>query len=213
MRQESANKWIFVLLKQTAMKQKINQALLLICFVTISFAIHAQQEQKPADSKFKFQTEKVLPIKDYGQVYNVPFATDRPDSTMQYKILFEASMEKMDSATKIYEPLDIAARLYNLHVYGGVPQKNLDVVLVIGGFGIPVVMTNEAYKKKFGVDNPNLKILEEMKAAGIKIICCAQAMMKNHIDPSEVNPIITPIFSRLTTVSTYQLKGYAYFRF
>jgi intracellular sulfur oxidation DsrE/DsrF family protein len=199
--------------KHIAMKKTIHQALLIACFATISIAIFGQQEQKPADSKFKFQTQVALPIKDYGQVYNVPFAVDRPDSTMQYKILFEVSMEKIDSATKIYEPLDIAARLYNLHVYGGVPQKNLDVVLVIGGFGIPVVMTNEAYKKKFGVDNPNLKILEEIKAAGIKIICCAQAMMKNHIDPSEVNPIITPIFSRMTSVSTYQLKGYAYFKF
>jgi intracellular sulfur oxidation DsrE/DsrF family protein len=194
------------------MKKSIHQALLIACFAIISISICAQAEKKP-DSKFKFQTEVVLPIKDYGQVYNVPFAADRPDSTMQYKIVFEASMEKIDSASKIYEPLDIVARLYNLHVYGGVPQKNLNVVLVIGGFGIPVVMTNEAYKKKFGVDNPNLKILEEIKAAGIKIICCAQAMMKNHIDPSEVNPIITPIFSRLTSVSTYQLKGYAYFKF
>jgi intracellular sulfur oxidation DsrE/DsrF family protein len=194
------------------MKQKNSRALLLISFIILTSAIHAQQEQKPADAKFKFQTAVTLPIKDYGQVYNVPFATDRPDPTMQYKIIFEASMEKMDTA-KIYEPLEIAARLYNLHVYGGVPQKNLEVVIVIGGLGIPAVMTNEAYKKKFGVDNPNLKILEEINAAGIKIICCAQAMTKHHIEPSDVNPIITPIFSRLTTVSTYQMKGWAYFRF
>ena len=73
-------------------------------------------------------------------------------------------------------------------------------------------MNNEAYKKKYGVENPNLKLLEEMKAAGIKIVGCSQAMMKNSIDPSEVNPNVTPIFSRFTTVSSYQLKGYAYFK-
>src|SRR5258705_5276652 len=99
------------------MKQKINQALLLTCFVTICFAIQAQPEVKPPETKFKFQAETVLPIKDFGQVYNVPFAAERPDSTMKYKIVFEASMEKIDTVSKIYEPLEIAARLYNLHVY------------------------------------------------------------------------------------------------
>jgi intracellular sulfur oxidation DsrE/DsrF family protein len=67
-------------------------------------------------------------------------------------------------------------------------------------------------KKKYGVDNPNLKVLEELKAAGVKIVGCAQAMMKSSIDPTDLNPIIKPIFSRFTTVSSYQLKGYAYFK-
>jgi intracellular sulfur oxidation DsrE/DsrF family protein len=131
---------------------------------------------------------------------------------MQYKIVFETS-EKIDSVSQVYPPLEHIARMYNLHVYGGVPQTNLDVVLVIGGVSIPVVLNNEAYKKKYGVDNPNLKILEQLKTAGIKINGCAQSMMKHSIDPVDVNPIIEPIFSKFTTVSTYQLKGYAYFRF
>jgi intracellular sulfur oxidation DsrE/DsrF family protein len=194
------------------MRSKINRAFLFACFVTMSFAILAQPVQKTIEKKFQTQTEVSLPVKDFGKVYYVPFAEDRPDPNMQYKIVFETS-EKIDSAAQIYPPLEHIARMYNLHVYGGVPQKNLDVVLVIGGVSIPIVLNNEAYKKKFGVDNPNLKILEQLKAAGIKINGCAQSMMKNSIDPSEVNPIITPIFSKFTTVSTYQLKGYAYFKF
>ena len=194
------------------MKQNINRSLLVVCFAMISLIIYAQPQQKSTESKYKFQTEVALPVKDFGKVYNVPFAAERPDSTLQYKIVFEAG-SAMDSASRIYEPLEHCARMYNLHAYGGVPKKNLDVVLVIAGFGIPTAMNNEAYRKRFGVDNPNLKILEEMKAAGVKIVCCAQAMMKNSIDATEINPDITPIFSRFTTVSTYQLKGYAYFRF
>jgi intracellular sulfur oxidation DsrE/DsrF family protein len=192
------------------MKQKIYRLLLIICFASIYFIVQAQQ--KPALKKFQTQTEVALPIKSYGNVYNVPFATDRPDPNMQYKIVFEASADAFDSA-HIYQPLEHLARMYNLHVYGGVLQKNLEVVLVIGGVGIPVIMNNEAYKKRYGVDNPNLKILEELKAAGIRINGCAQATLKNSIDPSEVNPLITIIFSRFTTVSTYQMKGYAYFKF
>ena len=193
------------------MKNKPNQLLLLICFAIISFAVNAQTVQKSDGKKFQLQNEVTLPVKDFGKVYNVPFAEDRPDSTMTYKIVFEAS-QPIDTFSQIYPPLEHVARMYNLHVYGGVPQKNLDVVLVIAGFGIPAAMNNEAYKKKYGVDNPNLKVLEELKAAGVKIVGCAQAMMKNSIDPSDLNPIIKPIFSRFTTVSSYQLKGYAYFK-
>ena len=191
------------------MRNKIYQSLLTLCFIIISIAIHAQPS---ADKKFQTQTEAVLPVKDFGKVYNVPFATDKPNPDMLYKIVYEASVEAFDSS-HIYPPLEYAARMYNLHVYGGVPQKNLDVVLVIGGFGIPAVMNNEAYRKRYGVDNPNLKILEQLKAAGVKINGCAQATLKNLIEPADVIPEVTIIFSRFTTVSMYQMKGYGYFKF
>jgi len=194
------------------MKKTTPPTLLTLFFVIATTALQAQPSQNASDKKFQYQTEVVLPIKDFGKVYNVPFATDRPDPNLQYKIVFEASMQKFDSSL-LYEPLDIAARMYNLHVYGGVPQKNLELVLVIGGEGINVAMRNEEYRKRYGRDNPNLKILEQMKAAGVIIDGCAQAMTKHHIEPAEMNPDVTQIFSRLTTVATYQLKGYAYFRF
>ena len=168
-------------------------------FVTLSFVVEAQ-------------TKKIYPvIKNYGSIFEVPFAGDWPDSLMEYKIIAEAStdMEKPDS---LYTPLDLVARMYNLHVYGGVQQKNLHIDLVIAAKAIFVVMNNEAYKKKYGVENPNLKIIEEMKKAGIKIYACGQSMMKFGIDPTDLNPNIEPIFSRFTTVSTRQLKGYAFFK-
>lgn len=180
--------------------------------IIATISLKAQPSGNVPDKKFQFQTEVALPIKDFGKVYNVPFATDRPDSTMQYKIVFEASMQKFDSSI-LYEPLEIAARMYNLHVYGGVPRKNLEMVLVIGGEGIYTAMNNDAYRKRFGIDNPNIRILGQLNSAGIKINGCAQAMTKHLLDPAQMNTIVTQIFSRLTTVATYQMKGYAYFRF
>jgi len=194
------------------MRKTTIPALLVPFLITVTIALQAQPSQTASEKKFQYQTEVVLPIKDFGKVYNVPFATDRPDPNLQYKIVFEASMQKFDSSL-LYEPLEIAARMYNLHIYGGVPQKNLELVLVIGGEGINAAMNNEEYRKRYGRDNPNLKILGQLKAAGIKIDGCAQAMTKHHIEPAGMNPDVTQIFSRLTTVATYQLKGYAYFRF
>lgn len=196
--------------KPTAMKVILS---LLVVTLMLSFGSRAQVHQASSIISYKTQSEVVLPIKDYGKVFHVPFASDRPDPTMQYRIVFEISGEAYDSA-HLYPPLEYLARMYNLHYYGGVPQKNLDVVLVIGGVAIPAIMTNESYRKKYGVDNPNLKILQQLKDAGIKINGCAQSTLKNGIDPyKEVNPDITLIFSRFTTVSMYQLKGYSYFKF
>lgn len=200
------------MVKLIIMRKIIQPAILLICFVITGIAAYTQYSERASNKKFQTQTEVALPVKDYGKVYNVPFAVDKPDPNMHYKIVFEVSGEPFDSS-HIYPPLEFAARMYNLHVFGGVPQKNMDVVLVIGGFGIPAVMNNEAYKKRYGIDNPNLKLLQQLKDAGIKLNGCAQATLKSLIDPSEVIPEVNVIFSRFTTVSMYQMKGYGYFKF
>ncbi|MEO7307853.1 MAG: DsrE family protein [Ferruginibacter sp.] len=194
------------------MGKKTFMALCTLCFITMNMGAQAQTAQATPEKKFQTQTAVALPVKDFGKVYNVPFATDKPDPNLQYKIIFEAGGEAMDSSV-LYPPLEHLARMYNLHVYGGVPQKNLHVVLMIAGVGILVAMNNEAYRKRYGIDNPNIRILSQLKAAGIKINGCAQAMTKNKIEPADMNPDVNMVFSRFTTVSTYQMKGYAYFKF
>ena len=62
------------------------------------------------------------------------------------------------------------------------------------------------------MDNPNLKIIEEMTKAGIKIHACGQSIMLTGIDPTTVNPNIDVVVSRFTTVSDRQMKGYAFFK-
>lgn len=157
--------------------------------------------------------QKINPVfKDSGFIWDVPFAIDKPDPSLHYKIVVEAGSAPENPA-ELYEPLDHIARMYNLHVYGGVPKENLEVAVVLFSSSIDIILKNEAYKKKYGVDNPNIKILEELKNAGIKILACGQSMMKNEINPKEVNPHVIPGISRFTTVSTLQMMGYAFFKF
>jgi intracellular sulfur oxidation DsrE/DsrF family protein len=151
-------------------------------------------------------------IKSYGPVYDVPFAIEKPDPSLDYKIVAEMG-EKNEKPAELYPALSHAARMYNLHVHEGVPQNKLHIADVIWGEAIFIVLNNEAYKKKYGVDNPNLKIIEEMKKAGIKIIACGQSIMKFNIAPNEINPDVTIATSRFTAVSTLQMKGYAFFKY
>jgi len=163
------------------------------------FFVHGQAKLFPA-------------IKDYGGVYDVPFAKDRPDSSIQYKIIIEAGAA-IEKPEEVYSPLEHISRMYNLHIYGGIPQKNLHVELVIFGPSVAVVLNDAAYKKKFGMDNPNLKIIEEMTKAGIKIHACGQSVMLTGLDLATINPNIDVVVSRFTTVSSRQMEGYAFFKF
>lgn len=172
--------------------------LLIECCLILSF-IHGQTKLNPV-------------ITDYGSMYEVPNAKDKPDPSMQYKIIIESAAPN-EKPEKLYEPLEHISRMYNLHVYNGVPQKNLHVELVIFGPSVAILLNNEAYKKKFGVDNPNLKAIEEMTQAGIQIHACGQSVMLTGIDPATVNPNVDVVVSRFTTVSDRQMKGYAFFKF
>ena len=151
-------------------------------------------------------------IKEYGGVYDVPFAEKMPDPTLQYKIIVDVG-EKNEKPAELFAPFEHIARMYNLHVYGGVPQKNLDVAVALHSEAIFMTLNNEAYKKKFGVDNPNIKILSELKEAGVKLFGCGQAIERNNIPKEDINQDITVALSRFTVVSEYQMKGYAFFKY
>src|SRR5688572_13332110 len=113
------------------------------------------------------QGKAVYPvIKNFGPVFEVPFTAGRPDADTDYKIVVdcgEAAGKPIEKPGEMYAPLQHVARMYNLHIYGGVKQQNLHMAVAIWGDPITIVMNNEAYKKKYGVDNPNLKIISELK--------------------------------------------------
>ncbi|MEL6559150.1 MAG: DsrE family protein [Bacteroidota bacterium] len=177
------------------MKQLLTIALLLI-------TIHIADAQ-----------ERVNPIiKNYGGIYEIPEATVTPNSELQYKIVVDAKTgadDESDFAFALYN----SARMINLHAAGGVQKENLKVVLAIHGGATYSILKNEVYKKKFGVDNPNIGLIRELKAAGVKLVVCGQSLIGRKVDPEDILSEIEIGTSMLTTVSTYQLSGYAVFQF
>jgi len=160
-----------------------------------------------------FAQSKVSPVvKNFGGIFEIPYAEEKPDPTLDYKIIVEvvSNTEKYDS---INWPLFNVARLINLHVMGGVPKEKIQVVVIIHGAAAMTVMNNEAYKARYGVDNPNLKLYQELQQAGIKMFVCGQSLIARKIDRFKMVPKVKIATSALTTLTTYQLKGYAMLRF
>ena len=147
-------------------------------------------------------------IKNYGAVFSVPFAQEKPDTKLNYKILIDitGATAKPDS---LNDALDAAARIINLHILGGVDVKKLHVVIVVHNAASFSLLNNEAFQQKYHIDNPNAALITALHDAGAKIFLCGQTMMKRKIEQKALLPEVVPALSAMTTLTTYQLKGYA----
>lgn len=156
-----------------------------------------------------FAQDKVNPIiKDFGAVYEIPDAVEKPDPKLNYKILVDLVMASSKPDT-INLGIEAACTLLNLHGVGGVPKEKLKMVIAVHNAAGFTVLNNEAYRARYRVDNPNLPMIKALQDAGVKIVVCGQTLKKRGIDPSTLAPGISVATSALTTITTYQLKGYA----
>ncbi|MEN9299430.1 MAG: hypothetical protein RLZZ429_1743 [Bacteroidota bacterium] len=156
-----------------------------------------------------FSQDKVNPIiKDFGPVYEIPDAVEKPDPKMNYKLLVDLVMGSSKPDT-INLGIEAACTLLNLHGVGGVPKEKIKMVMAVHNAAGYTILNNEAYKARYKVDNPNLPMIKALVDAGVKIVVCGQTLKKRGIDPSTLAPGVGIATSALTTITTHQLKGYA----
>lgn len=160
-----------------------------------------------------FSQTRIFPVvKSYGGIFEIPYAEERPDPSLDYKIVIEVEQES-EHPDSLSWALNNVARLVNLHVMGGVPKEKLDVVMVIHGGATYNVMENLAYMKKYKTNNPNLMLFKELSDAGVKIFVCGQSLINRKVDGKKMVPEVKVATSMLTTLTTYQLRGYALLKF
>lgn len=151
-------------------------------------------------------------IKGFGAVYNVPFAIEKPDPSLHYKILVDVNTAS-EKPEIVNEGLETAAKILNLHILGGVPQKNMQVVLVVHGPAAFNLMNNDAYKQKYNVDNPNLPLIAALGTAGVKVFVCGQTILKRNINHEQLAPEVIVALSAITTITNYSIKGYTVLKY
>ncbi|MEI8058618.1 MAG: DsrE family protein [Ferruginibacter sp.] len=145
----------------------------------------------------------------YSGVIPVKEPTEIPDSKLDYKLLFELTVNNPDSLLKeINIGLVEVARIINLHVASGIAGGKIIPVLVLHGGGLNAIINNDSYVKKFKVDNPNLKLIAELDKFGAKFIACGQALALMNINKETLLPIVKVSLTAKTVISSYQLKGF-----
>jgi intracellular sulfur oxidation DsrE/DsrF family protein len=162
---------------------------------------------------FAVAQNKVNPvIKNFGTITEVPNSVENPDPKLDYKIIVEVNSDNSKPET-VHEFFEKVAAVVNLHALGGVPASKLHVVMVIHGPAASFVVNNETYQKKYSKDNPNIPLFKELTDAGVKIFVCGQSLNKRSIAKETVTPEVKVALSAITTLTTYQLKGYSFLKY
>jgi intracellular sulfur oxidation DsrE/DsrF family protein len=142
----------------------------------------------------------VIPVKD---------RTEIPDPTIEYKLLFELTSVNPDSVAKeINLGLTEIARVINLHVASGIPLKKITPVIVVHAGALFAITNNDYYKEHKKMDNPNLKLIDDLRNIGATFIACGQAMAFLDIKKEALLPFVKISLTAQTVLSSYQLKGF-----
>lgn len=142
----------------------------------------------------------VLPVENPG---------DKPDPSLEYKLVFKVSAKNPDSiSNEISRSFDEVARILNLHVAAGIPAYKLHPVIVIQGAALESVMNNDAFNKNHSFDNPNISMIKDMVRTGAKFISCGQSMAFQEIKRENLLPDVKVAISARTAISGYQAQGY-----
>ena len=92
-------------------------------------------------------------------------------------------------------------------------QERTDSVVIFHGPAVDGILDNATYRRRFGVDNPNLEILSALKRAGVEILVCGQFLGAMGIDTGTLSPDASVAAEAFLTLITYQNNGYAVLEF
>jgi intracellular sulfur oxidation DsrE/DsrF family protein len=107
----------------------------------------------------------------------------------------------------------MAGGALNAFAATGVPLSNAKFAVVFHGPAIDGILDDAHYKAKHGVANPNLKVLSELKKAGVEVFVCGQNLVRENIDPKIISPDVTVASAAQIVLMTYQNDGYALLSF
>lgn len=147
-------------------------------------------------------------IQGYGGIHPTKGASERPDRQLRYRVVFNITKAAPEPG-RVNPSLDKVARFLNLLAADGVRLRRGDAVAIVHGPATPLVMSNEAYRARHGVANPNLELIRRLREVGAEVRVCSQALIGNSIERSSVAELVEVDVAALVTIANLQLRGYA----
>jgi intracellular sulfur oxidation DsrE/DsrF family protein len=156
-----------------------------------------------------FGQEAQFPIvKGFGGIYEIDgvnLPLDEMDGEFRIVIDLKAAP---DDYPELNKGLNNVARMMNLHGLAGVSKERMKVVVVGHGLATQCLLTNEGYRRKNGVDNPNLALIDALEEAGAEIRICGQSLIGRGFPQSEVYEKVDIRLSMLTEATRLVRDGY-----
>jgi len=146
-------------------------------------------------------------IEKFGPVFDVPNPDLTADPSMTYKVVFEIG-ESPDQKDATNPGIETLARFLNMQARAGVPVKNLQLAMVVHASATKDLMDDAGYRRRYGVDNPNLQLVAALQRAGVRVYVCGQSLASRGVARDELAPNVGVALSALTAVLQLQADGY-----
>ena len=157
-----------------------------------------------AQSREGFGPGPVLP--DVGPIAPVESDLALPKGA-KFKIAFDLHSRAEPGA--LSRQIETAARTLNMHVAAGVPQKDVQIVLIAHGPAAQDLLNPESYAKRAdGKANGSLDAVKKLLGAGVEIYLCGQTAMGQKITKADLIPGVKMSLSAITAHAVYQQRGY-----
>ena len=170
----------------------------LLLFATVAFAT----------PQIPLLAQERSPIPDVGRMVDIPGAHEPPNPALDYKIVFELNTAA-DKIEDVNPGLTTIAVLVNTFAHYKVGREHRHFVAIFHGPTVELVEKDETYRKSHGGHaNPNVKLMQELTAAGVQLVVCGQSALQHHIDLKTIQPEVQLNFSATVTVMNLGMQGY-----
>jgi len=116
----------------------------------------------------------------------------------------------LNDSTKVNGALLEVARTFNLLLANGAPKEKVKVAAVIHAQSVLSILTDPAYKERFGIPNPTLPLIAKLKEAGVDLYVCGQNVGYYDFKPEEISPDVKIALSAKTALITLDQMGYSF---
>lgn len=154
--------------------------------------------------------DDALAVPGYPVARDVPNAHELPDPKLDYKIAWGIGNGAKDMAAEVNPNLETLARYVNTLHKWGVPKEKRHIIVMFHqrSADFDIVLNNEAFKAKYGKDNPNIPLISALKKAGVEFRSCGQAVVGRKLDTKDINPDVQVDLWAMTTFFNLQMKGF-----
>jgi intracellular sulfur oxidation DsrE/DsrF family protein len=142
----------------------------------------------------------------------IPNAAIPPEKTRTYRAIYDGT-QAAETPAQLLPVLNMVGSELNAFAVAGVPLSHAKFVVVFHGAALDGILNNEQYRAKFGTDNPNLRVLTELRKAGVRLYVCGQNLVFAKIDPATISPDVVLASDALIVLMRYQNDGYALLSF
>ncbi|WGK64804.1 DsrE family protein [Croceiramulus getboli] len=151
-------------------------------------------------------------ITEFGATYPVPAPDLVTNRSLDFFAVFDVSKAPEDPAV-VNPYINTVARFLNMHDRAGISNEQLKAALVLHGPAAYGVLNHEEYRKRYGVDNPNLELLQALHQAEVPVILCGQTASSRGIAPNHRLDEVQIALSAMTALIQLQKEGYTLISF